>query len=422
MKELLFEGELTEDEKELIIQQTIRNYELHLNPAFLKYKKSSDSRALEWRGDGCIMVDLNGKEFIDCLGGYGVFCLGHRPKRVIEAVVETYKRIGLSSQELLSPYQAVLAKELAEVTPEGLTYSYFHSGGAESNDAAIKLARLATGRKKHITFSMSFHGKTFGGLSATNRQRFRKPFEPLVPGFIEVPFDDIDAVRKVISEEVASVIVEPVQGEGGINVPSQDFLVELRKLCDEHGVLLHLDEVQTGFGRTGRWFACEHFGIVPDIMTLGKALGGGVMPISAVHGSREVWQGLEENPWYLTCTFGGNAPACAAGIATIQALKESGVIDSVPKKGELFMSILNELRSDFSSFIVDVRGLGLMIGVEFADEELGSKVAKMLFEAGVLTAHTMNNPRVIRIEPPLIITEELIHEAGRRFREVLKAL
>ncbi len=422
MFEVLFNENLSNDEKNELINATIFAYEKHLNPGFLRFKKSADSKSIEWSGDGATMIDIHGRKFIDCLGGYGVFCLGHRPRAVIDAVVKTFERIGMSSQELLSPYQAMLAKELASISPGDLSYSYFHSGGAESNDAGIKLARIATGRTKHVTFSMSFHGKTMGALSATNRERLRKPFEPMVPGFVEVPFNDLKALRKVMSEEIASVIVEPVQGEGGINVPSVEFLPGVRELCDEFGALLHLDEVQTGFGRTGKWFACEHTEVVPDILTLGKALGGGVMPISAVHAKPAVWRRLEENPWYLSCTFGGNAPACAAGIATIRELKRRGVIGQVTTKGELFKNLLYELKDDFSDKIKDVRGMGLLLGVEFVTEGLGNTVAKKLFEADVLTAHTANNPRVMRIEPPLVISEEEIGEVSKRLRKVMESV
>ncbi len=422
MFEALFKTDLSDAEKKEIISATILSYKEYLNPGFLRFKKSADSKAVEWSAYGATMYDINDRSFIDCLGGYGVFCLGHRPKAVIDAVIRTLERIGISSQELLSPYQSALAMELAQITPGDLKHSYFHSGGGEANDAGIKLARIATGRKKHVTFSMSFHGKTMGALSATNRERITKPFEPLVPGFIEVAYNDVEGVRNVMSEEVASIIVEPIQGEGGINVPSDEFLLALRDICDEYGALLHVDEVQTGFGRTGKWFACEHSGVVPDIMTLGKALGGGVMPIAAVHAKPEVFKPLEENPWYLSCTFGGNPPACSAGIATIHELKRLGIIEEVAGKGELFIGLLKELKDDFGHKITDIRGRGLLIGVEFVDEETGNTVAKKLFEADVLTAHTANNPRVIRIEPPLVISVEEIHEVVRRMRKVLSEL
>ncbi|OPX21243.1 MAG: hypothetical protein B1H03_07325, partial [Planctomycetales bacterium 4484_113] len=235
---LLLKDDLTSEEKQLIVEQTLAFYEQNLNPGYLEFKKSSDAKAVEWTGSGAWMTDLDGHSFIDCLGGYGVFALGHRPPEVIAAVEKSLTRIGLTGQELLNPFQAALAHRLAEISPGDLAYSYFHGGGAESNEAAFKIARLATGRVKHITMSNSFHGKTMGALAATNRDVIRQPFEPLVPGFIEVPFDDLDALEHAMSEEIASVIVEPVQGEGGINVPSDDFLPGVRALCDRYGALM----------------------------------------------------------------------------------------------------------------------------------------------------------------------------------------
>ena len=419
MFELLLKDDLTDEEKRLVIEQTLAFYERHLNPGFLKFKKSSDSKAVEWRGSGVIMTGLDGHTFLDCLGGYGVFALGHRPAEVISAVGRSLDHIGLTGQELLSPYQAALAHKLAEITPGDLAYSYFHCGGAESNDAAFKIARLATGRVKHVTMSNSFHGKTMGSLAATNREIIRKPFEPLVPGFIEVPFNNLDALERAMSDEIASVVVEPVQGEGGINVPSPGFLTGVRALCDRYGALMHLDEVQTGMGRTGRWFGCDHWGVAPDLMTLGKALGGGVMPISAVHGNWRAWERLAENPWYVSNTFGGGAPACAASLATIRVLERDRIIEQVPAKGELMRRLLSEIAERHPQAVKDVRGLGLLIGVEFQERETGVAVAKKLFQHGVLVAHTINNPRVIRIEPPLVIGEEEIREVASRLGEVM---
>ena len=416
---LLLKDDLTSEEKQLIVEQTLAFYEQNLNPGYLEFKKSSDAKAVEWTGSGAWMTDLDGHSFIDCLGGYGVFALGHRPPEVIAAVEKSLTRIGLTGQELLNPFQAALAHRLAEISPGDLAYSYFHGGGAESNEAAFKIARLATGRVKHITMSNSFHGKTMGALAATNRDVIRQPFEPLVPGFIEVPFDDLDALEHAMSEEIASVIVEPVQGEGGINVPSDDFLPGVRALCDRYGALMHIDEVQTGMGRTGRWFGCDHCGVAPDLMTLGKALGGGVMPISAVHGNWRAWERLTENPWYVTNTFGGGAPACAASLATIGILERDRIIEQVPAKGELMLSLLSQIAERHPQHIKEVRGLGLLIGVEFHQRETGVAVAKKLFEHGVLVAHTINNPRVIRIEPPLVISEEEIRQVASRLAAVM---
>jgi len=419
MWELLLKKDLTAEEKQVIIDRTTEYYGRHLNPGFLKFKKSSDSKAIEWSGSGATMVDIHGRRFIDCLGGYGVYVLGHRPPEVIAALQRVFERIGMYSQELLSPFQAELAHRLAGLSPGDMKYTYYHSGGAESNDAAIKIARLATGRRKHITMSNSFHGKTLGALSATNREPIRKPFEPLVPGFIEVQWDDLESLEAAMSDEIASVILEPVQGEGGINLPSDGYLKGVRELCDRHGALMHFDEIQTGFGRTGRWFGAQHWEVAADLMTLGKALGGGIYPISAVHGNERAWHRLEENPWWITNTFGGSAPACACALATIEVMRRDGVVEQAAAKGELFLRLLREAAEAHAGRIAEVRGIGLLIGVEFVRQEDAVSVAKNLFAKDVLTAHTINNPAVIRIEPPLIISEEEIRQVVARFAECL---
>ncbi len=419
MWELLLKSNPTDDEKQIIIDRTLEYYGNHLNPGFLKFKKSSDSKAIEWTGTGSVMEDIHGRRFIDCLGGYGIYVLGHRPPEVIAALKMVYDRIGMYSQELLNPFQAELAWRLAELSPGDMKYSYFHSGGAESNDAAIKIARLATGRHKHISMSLGFHGKTMGALSATNRAVISQPFEPLVPGFIEVAWNDLEALDAAMSSEIASVILEPVQGEGGINLPAENYLPGVRELCDKHGALLHLDEVQTGFGRTGKWFAAQHWGVEADLMTLGKALGGGIYPISAVHGNERAWHRLEENPWWVTNTFGGGAPACACAIATIEAMKARNIVEQAASKGKFFLELLRGVTEPYKERIAEVRGIGLLIGIEFKDANDAVSVAKRLFAKDVLTAHTINNPSVVRIEPPLVITEEEMQLVAARFQECL---
>ena len=419
--ELCLKNNLSKEEQDRLIEETLENTREYLNPGFVRFKRSAKAKGVEWEGDGAVMRGVHGHEFIDCLGGYGVFALGHRPKEVVDAVMLVYQRIGLYSQELLNPVQGALARKLAELSPGDLKYTYFHCGGGESNDAAIKAARIATGRTKHITAHKSFHGKTMGALSATNREAIRKPFEPLVPGFIDVPYNDLGELEEVMSEEIASVILEPIQGEGGINVPYDDYFAGVRALCDNYGALLHVDEVQTGFGRTGYMFAMEHYkGVVPDIMTLGKAMGGGVMPISAVHGTAKVWKRLEENPWYLTNTFAGSAPACAAAIKTIEILLRDDLPKQSREKGEYFKRNLSEMWHEHPGVIRDVRGRGLFIGVEFHEAEVGLAVANALFEKDVLVANTINNPRAIRIEPPLVISREQIDTVLTKFRDALK--
>jgi len=248
-----------------------------------------------------------------------------------------------------------------------------------------------------------------GALSATGRDCFRKPFEPLLNGFTHVPFGDIKALEKAINKNTAAVILEPIQGEGGINVPSEGYLRKVRQLTKKKGVLLILDEVQTGMGRTGRMFACDHEGVVPDIICLAKALGGGVMPIGAFMASAKVWKVLEPNPSIHNSTFGGNPLACTAASATIEVLMEEHLPARAAVMGNHFMRRLQELKAKYPRHIHEARGRGLLIGLEFTSQALRCDVQTELFHRGVLVAATMNSNRTIRIEPPLIITESQIN-------------
>jgi putrescine aminotransferase len=430
----LFKVDLSSDEEERIISETFVNYREHLNPGFIKFKRSakSDAQGVEWRGEGVYMYNIHGHRFLDCLGGYGVFALGHRHPHVIKRVQQTLERIGLYSQELLNPLQAELAKQIALRAPGGLKYVYYHCGGAESNDAAIKVARLATGRQLHVSFSQAFHGKTFGALSATNRPVLKKPFYPLVYGFSMAPYNDTELLDTYITDQVASVIIEVVQGEGGINVPRREFLAAVRRRCDEVGALLHVDEVQSGWGRAGYYFACEHFDLEPDIVTLGKALGGGIMPTTALIANERAFfgrehhgpefEGLAANPWLLTNTFAGSQLSCAASLATIEVYEQERLLPQCREKGQYLKEQIGELVEANSGLLKEVRGLGMWLGLECRSAELGTKLADELFGRDVLVAQTINNPKVIRIQPPLIIEREQLDEVLTALAASVKAL
>ena len=255
---------------------------------------------------GCMFGILKGVEYLDFLGGYGVFSLGHSHPAVIKAVQEQLGKMALSSRVLFNQPQADLAEKLASITPGRLQFTFFCNSGTEAVEGALKLARLATGKTGIIGTLGGFHGKTYGGLSASGREVYRAPFAPLLPEFCHVAFDDVDAVACAINDDTAAVIVEPVQGENGVIVPHDDYLPALRQLCSERGILLILDEVQTGFGRTGKLFAADHYQVEPDIMTMAKALGGGIIPIGAFTATPEVWKAFEPNPLLHSSTFGGN--------------------------------------------------------------------------------------------------------------------
>ncbi|MCG9896243.1 MAG: aspartate aminotransferase family protein, partial [Fimbriimonadaceae bacterium] len=363
------------------------------------------------------IIDHTGRRLLDFLGGYGVFSLGHRHPAVIEAVRNQLDRIPLSGKAFFSENQARLAARLASVSPEGLDFTFFCNSGAEAVEAALKFARAATGRAGFVSTTGGYHGKTLGALSVTPRAKYQDPFRPLLDGCRVVPFGDAEAAAGAIDVQTAAVIVEAVQGEGGIHPAPPGYLSRLRELCDQTGALLILDEVQTGLGRTGRWFGCDHEAVRPDLMTLAKALGGGVMPIGACMGGEATWKKVfGQNPLAHTSTFGGNPLACSAGLATLQVIEEEGLCERSAELGERLVKGLRGLESEL---IAEVRGLGLMVGVEFAMDEVGELVIGQMLKRGLVAAYTLNNPRVIRMEPPLIISEEEIDEAVSIFGEAV---
>lgn len=392
----------------VIVSETIEKYEKYINPAVARLFRFMGLSTIEWEAEGTIIRDIDGKEYIDCLGGYGVFSLGHRNPKVVEAVKCQLDTMPLSSKVLFDKPMADLAELMAEVTPGDLQYSFFVNSGTEAVEGALKLARVHTGRHKVISTINAFHGKTLGALTATGRDLFREPFQPLLSGFSHVPFNDIEALKKVIDHETAAVIIEPVQGEGGIIVPSDDYLPAVRRLCDEYGALLICDEVQTGLGRTGKMFAVDHYSVVPDILTTAKALGGGVMPIGAFTAKASVWDKYITSPFLHTSTFGGNPLACAAAIAALEVIKEDKLVERAAEQGAYFIAKLKEIQTSYSDVIMEVRGKGLMIGIDLAKEGIGGLMMSELVNNGVLVAYTLNNPKVIRIEPPLIISRQQI--------------
>lgn len=435
--DLLMKPELTEEEKDVIVSESIENYTDYVNPAILKVRKSvsTDYSFVEWEDEGAVFRDTHGIEFIDCLGGYGIYMLGHRNPKVVEVVKRQLSRYALHSQELVEPLRGYLSKLVAMVTPGDIQYSFVCNGGAEAVEMALKLARLSSGKKCFISTIGAFHGKSMGAVSATGKAVYREPYLPLVPGFFHVEYGDAEAVEKAIKsltsvgETVAAVIVEPIQGEGGIIIPPDDYLPSLREICDHYGVYLITDEIQTGMGRTGTFWAVDRYDVVPDILVMGKAFGGGVMPITAIAARPHLWEGMKENPYILgSPTFGGNPLSCSAAIAAIKYTLEWDVPGMAKEKGDRIMKGLLELKERHPDVLTDVRGRGLLIGMEFPSDEVGFYVSKKMFEKRVLIGGTLNNARVCRIEPPAVISYEQIErvlevleyalgEASREFGE-----
>ena len=399
--------------------EVVRKYSEHINPYLAKLMNFAGF-GVEVQGEGCYLTDQDGKRYLDCLGGYGVFSLGHRHPKVVEAVKRQLDELPLSGKTFFSKNQADLAERLARITPEGIEFTFFCNSGTEAVEAALKFAKATTRRAKVVSTIGGFHGKTIGSLSTTGREKYRKPFEPLMPGVEFVPYADAEAAVGAIDDSTACMIVEPIQGEGGIHVPPDGYLRAIREACDRHGALLVLDEVQTGFARTGKMFGCEHEGVRPDVMTFAKALGGGVIPIGAVSFTERICEAVfSENPLLHTSTFGGNPIACAAGLATLDVIKEEGLVERANEIGAVLIAGLREIKEK-SELVTDARGRGMMLGVEFSMDEVGELTIAQVVKRGMIAAYTLNNPRVIRIEPPLVMTKEQAERAVETLGEAIE--
>lgn len=397
------------EEAERITRETIDKYARYVNPTALNLLKLGGFDKIEWSGEGAVIRDLSGVEYIDCLGGYGVFSLGHAHPKVVAAVQAQAAKLPLSSKTFLNKPLADLCERLAQIAPGNLQYSFISNSGTEAVEAALKFARVATGRTNVVSTVGSYHGKTMGALSASGRDVFKTPFAPLVPGFFHVPFGDVDALSAAVNGETAAVILEPVQGENGIRIAPPGYLTAARALCDQHGTLLILDEVQTGLGRTGKMFACEYDGVTPDLLTLAKALGGGVMPIGATIGTPAIWDKVfKTNPFIHTSTFGGNELACVAALTALDVIQSEDLATESARKGRRLLEGLRGVQAQFPDLLTEARGIGLMIGVEFADADIGKLAIGALVHQGIIAAYTLNNAKVMRFEPPLVITDEQI--------------
>jgi len=395
-------------DSEAFYTDVVEKYSNYVNPYLAKLLAFAGF-GVEVYGEGCYIYDHEGRKFLDCLGGYGTFALGHRHPKVVQAAKDQLDKLPLSGKAFFSKPMCDLAEKLASISPEGLQYSFFCNSGAEAVEACLKLAKATTKRSKIVSTNGGYHGKTIGALATTGRDKYRKPFEPLMPGVEFIDYGDIAAAVSAIDDNTACMIVEPIQGEGGIHVPVDGYLRAIREACDKHGALMIADEVQTCLGRTGKMFACDYEGVSPDLMPLAKQVGGGVMPLGVAMGTPAIWEAtFGTNPLIHTSTFGGNPVACAAGLAAIEVIEEEGLVERSRVMGEIFKTRLRQMAAKHGDLVSDVRGRGLMIGVEFSMDEVGELTVAQMLKLGMCAAYTLNNPRVIRLEPPLIISEEQI--------------
>ena len=368
------------------------------------------------RGEGSWIWDAEGRRYLDLFPGWGCNLLGHCPPRLVEAVREQVGQLIHVPNTWYIEAQGAFAQALSDRSFGG--QCFFCNSGTEANEAAIKLARAhghAAGRTKLVTMEHGFHGRTYAALSATAQPKYHVGFEPLVPGFSYVPYNDLDAAARAVDDQTAAILVEPIQGEGGVNIPAPGYLEGLRRLCYERGALFLLDEVQTGLGRTGKWFAYQHSGIVPDVLTCAKALAGGIAA-GVMIARPEIAATLK--PGMHASTFGGNPIACRAGQAAIETIEADGLLERGQAVGERFRGHFERLRAELPGLVREIRILGVMIGLELAVD--ATPAVSACLERGVLINATHGN--VIRLLPALNIADEQIDEGAALLADVLREM
>jgi len=358
------------------------------------------------RAEGIYLYDPNGKSYMDLISGVGVSNIGHRHPKVVEAIknqVDRHLHVMVYGEYIQSSPN-LLARKLNEITPGNIDCFYFVNSGTEANEGALKLVKRATGRTELISFKGSYHGNTHGSLSVSGNESKKSAFRPLLPNVKFIEFNNHIDLQK-ITNKTAGVIIEVIQGDAGVRIPNMEYLVTLREKCTEVGAMLIIDEIQTGFGRTGTFWAFEQYGIVPDILTMAKAMGGG-LPIGCFASSKKLMSLLTHDPMlgHIT-TFGGNPVSCAASLATIEVIQEESLLESVEEKGLLFEELL------VSKHIKEIRRLGLMFAIEFKDFETVQKIVEYCLEEGVICFWFLSCPNAFRIAPPLTISEEEIKKA-----------
>ena len=367
--------------------------------------------------EGIYLLDRSGKKYIDLISGIAVSNLGHQNQHIKSALLDQLNKhlhvmvFGEFSQVI----QNKLAQKLATFLPESLNCLYVVNSGTEANEAALKLAKRATGKTRLVSFRGAYHGSTHGSLSVSGNEQKKYAFRPLLPDVLQLPFNDCDALES-IDHQVAGVIIEPIQGDAGVRIPSKEFMAKLRRICDEHCILLIADEIQTGFGRTGKLFAYEHFDIVPDIVTIGKAFGGG-MPIGGLVTSQKVMSLFTSNPplGHIT-TFGGHPMCCAGALAGLEVLENENIVSKVEQKGVLFESLLKH------KMIKEIRRKGLFFAIELENPDIVQKVVEGCKNKGLLSFWFLSCPESFRIAPPLIITEKQIALSCEIINEVMDEL
>jgi len=379
-----------------------------INPAYPSFLNKLGLNKVAVSAQGATITDSQGNTYVDCVGGYGLFNLGHNNPDIIESLTDQLKEQQLLTKPLISEIQVRLAECIEKITPGDLSCSFILNSGSEAIDCAIKLVRLHRGKKTIITAQKSFHGHTFGALTASGIPSFKRAFQPLLPGFINVPFGDIEALKQSITADTGAVLIEPIQHEAGILLPPDGYLHEVRKLCDEHGLILILDEIKSGFGKTGRMFACEHYDVVPDILVLGKSLGGGLIPTGAVVAKNHLWKRFGLSFSMSASSYAGNVLACRVGLSTIRYIQEGSLLADCAEKGKMLLRSLRDCVSEYPNILQSVEGLGLLIGIETKSGKIALELTKEMIRLGIIMVPAFGNSSVLMVEPPLVISFQQI--------------
>ncbi len=416
-------GMTTHDEEtEFDVEDVIRLMRAHLNKGRASLAEMLGGHS-EVASEGCYVYGHDGRRYLEC-GGYGVFILGHRHPAVTAAVVRQVMTHPLATRVLLEPVAARAAQAVAEITPPGLEYIHFVASGSEATEAAIKMAR-GNGRRRLVSTINGYHGKTMGALSVTGRQIYQDPFAPLLPDRAHVPFGDTDALVRVLESAPGEccVFLEPVQGEGGVVIPPAGYLRDVRGACDEYGAMLVLDEILTGLGRCGRMWGADIEGVLPDIMLIGKGLSGGVVPVAAAAATAEAYALINRDPLLHSSTFACAPIAMAAAESAVRAIVDEEIPQRAAALGQRLLPAITQILGDRCPYLVrDIRGIGLLLAVEFHAPDVAGEFMVELLDAGVVTGHSLNASRVIRMTPPAYLADadiEFLTSAVERAADAL---
>ena len=385
--------------------ETIKDFGQHVSSGKVKFFQQFGLEFVPGKREDCYLYDLDGKAFLNCHCNGGVFNLGHRNPQIIAATRMAMGMWDIGNHHLISAPKAMLGARLAELLPGDINRTVFGVSGGEAIDLAIKLARGYTGKAGIISALGGYHGHTGFALAAGDEQ-FRKPFEPMAPGFIQVKFDDLDALEKAINDRTAAVLLETIPATLGIYVPDKDYFKGVRQLCDKFGALLIIDEVQTGLGRTGKLWGIEHFDVIPDMIVLGKGLGGGIYPMSATCYRDELDSFFGQNPFIHISTCGGSEIGCFTSLAVLDETTKPGFLDHVNEMAGFYEQQLAQLQRRFPRMLIEIRQMGLMMGLKFPVEKIAMGMCKLLYEGGVFVVYSGNDTTVVQFLPPLIINQK----------------